>query len=127
MDRIHLLIISPDPLVGGFFTTHLSAARYAVEAVRPGPDTTARVCRPPVDVAVIDRIDQRPDAAHAEIALLKQSHPQARVIAMSRDSSANDAGIVEQGLFYYWTGKPRTPLLQIIEAAAGRTGKEERA
>ena len=126
MSTTPILIISPDPAVAAFLGAHLPAGEFAIEAVRPGADATARACREPLAVAIVDRIEQRADAAQLEISLLKQTQPQVRVIAISRDSSHRDARIVEQGLFYYWTGRPRPALVDLVQAAAGRAvnGKE---
>ena len=120
MQATPILIISPDPTVASYLGAHLPASAFALEAVRPGADATARACREPLAVAIVDRIEQRPEAAQLEISLLKRTQPQVRVIAISRDSSHRDAGIVEQGLFYYWTGRPRPALVDLVQAAAGR-------
>lgn len=122
MDRTQLLVISPDPFVAAFLGERLSAERFDIQEVRPGTEAAALTRRTPVHVAVVDRIEQRPDVAQLEIALLKATHPQVRIIAISQTSSDRDAGIVEQGLFYYWTGKPRPALIELIEAAAAVAG-----
>ena len=54
-------------------------------------------------IAVIDRIHERPDAAQMEIAILKEAYPDVRIIALSEQPSARDACLVEQGVFYYLT------------------------
>ncbi|MFA9478132.1 hypothetical protein ACERK3_07450 [Phycisphaerales bacterium AB-hyl4] len=124
MNRLQILVISPTPFVAAFLTEHLATDRFAVQSVRPGTEANAMGRAASLHVAVVDRIEQRPEAAQKEIALLKEAHPQVRIIAISWNSSARDAGIVEQGLFYYWTGKPRPELIELVEAAAAELQRE---
>lgn len=70
------------------------------------------------EIAVIDGIDERPQAAQIEIALLKDRCPDVQVIAVSGRSSESDAGVVEQGIFYYLTASIGHELPRLIEAAA---------
>ncbi|MEX0653469.1 MAG: hypothetical protein WD534_13845 [Phycisphaeraceae bacterium] len=128
MDRIQILIISPDTFVAAFLREHLAEERFDVQAVRPGSEATALSHHAPLHVAVVDRIEQRPEAAQLEITLLKGTHPQVRIIAISQASSDQDAEVVAQGVFYYWTGKPRSALVQLVEAAAvAASAKEARS
>ncbi len=70
------------------------------------------------EIAVIDCVDQSPDAAQLEIDVLKSVRPDVRIIALSENPSPNDARIVERGLFYYLANPTASDLLRVIEAAA---------
>jgi len=95
----------------------LSAERFEVVVVEPGPDVVRAVCRDRPGIAVIDRIDERPEAAQLEIAVLKEMWPGVEIIALSLHSSEADASIVEQGVFYYTGAASMDEIVRVIHAA----------
>lgn len=104
--------------MGEFLKDQLPRSEYRVISTRPGPAFISAVrCELP-DIAVIDRIHERSDAALMEVAVLKEVWPDIRIIVLSERSSAKDAGIVEQGIFFYMTMPERSGLVQVIQAAA---------
>jgi DNA-binding response OmpR family regulator len=118
MRHLKLLVISGNDETGAWLTRRLAAGGFEVTTALPGPTLihTVKASRP--HVAVLDRIDTRPKAAPMEVALLKDQSPGVQIIALSEHSSEIDAGVVEQGIFYYLAGRSREELLRVIEAAA---------
>jgi DNA-binding response OmpR family regulator len=118
MVPLHLLVISADDETGSWLVQHLPERRFRVKSARPGPTLipTVRSWRP--QVAVVDGIDRRREAAQMEVALLKDQSPGVQVIALCERSSELDAQVIEQGIFYYLAGCSRGELLRVVEAAA---------
>ncbi len=118
MSVFKVLVDSPDAAMGEFLKDQLPRSEYRVISTRPGPAFIgAAHCELP-DIAVIDRVHERPDAALMEVAVLKEVRPDIRIIVLSERSSPKDAGIVEQGIFFYMTRPEISGLVQVIEAAA---------
>jgi predicted CXXCH cytochrome family protein len=69
-------------------------------------------------VAVLDRVDERMDAAQMEIQLLREVNQDVRIIAVSRKPSPHDAPVVEQGVFFYMTTPAAGELVRVVQAAA---------
>lgn len=69
-------------------------------------------------IAVLDRIHERQGETKQRIEILKCVRADVRIIAISEDSSIDDASVIERGVFYYMTSKDATELKRIIEAAA---------
>lgn len=118
------MVVTPDPGLGQYLTHRLSAARFEVIDIRPGPAFVEAVYRATPDIAVLDGIEERNEATQLEIALLKKRRPDVQVIAVSDRSSVKDASIVEQGVFYYSAGHPRCDLVRLISAAAKTDGNK---
>lgn len=112
-----VVLISPSASLAGALSRALSPDQFNVAHVKPGPAVLQAVRRERPQIAVVDGIDERPDAAQLEIALLKELCPDARIIALSGKSSDADAGVVEQGIFYYMAAPLVGELVRVIHAA----------
>lgn len=112
-----VIVISPSGMLGVALSRALSTSGFQIVPVRPGPDVLDAVRRVRPRIAVIDRIDERPEAAQLEIALLKTLSPDVQIIAVSDRSSEVDAAVIEQGIFYYAVGASSGELVQLINAA----------
>ncbi len=121
MKPIRILVSSPETSTGAFLESTLSASRFRVFTINPGPSFMELAHR--AEIAVIDCIDERPDVAQLEIAFLKKMRPKIPIIVISRNSSDRDVRIVEQGIYYYLAGKPEEKLVRVIHAAAEMIGK----
>ena len=88
-----------------------------VTDARPGAGVLRALQRERPRVVIVDRIDERPEAAQLEIALVKELCPRVRVIALSRNSSNADAFVVEQGIFCYVAAPCEGELVRLIHAA----------
>lgn len=121
-----VVVISPSSLLGIALSRALSTSGFQIVPIRPGPDVLDAVRRERPRIAVIDRIDERPEAAQLEIALLKTLSPGVQIIAVSDRSSEVDAAVIEQGIFYYAVGASSGELVQLINAAErSNSGKGE--
>lgn len=118
MKAIRILVSSSNDDVSEFLNQTLSRARFEVCAVEPGNGFTEMVERVRPAIALIDVIDERPDAARSEVEILREICPKARIVALSRSSSPQDAGVVERGVFYYLANDWRGRLSEVIEVAA---------
>jgi DNA-binding response OmpR family regulator len=117
--RVRVLVDSPDPATAEFLQRSLKPERFQVVAVGPTASfvEVARHERP--EIAVLDWVQESPEAAQLKIAVLKGIRPQVRIIAMSERPSMRDARIVEEGIFYYFGAMIGTQLVRVVEAAAG--------
>ena len=122
--RVRVFVSSPSKLVWDFLKDRLPAARFSVTAVQPGATFLETVRREHPDIAVIDCFEKNVEAAQLEISLLKDIQPEVRIIALSKESSPEDALIVELGVFYYMTAPVGMELVQVIEAAAGSISRK---
>jgi DNA-binding response OmpR family regulator len=121
-----VVVISPSSMLGIALSRALSTSGFHIVPVRPGPGVLDAVRRERPRIAVIDRIDERPEAAQLEIALLKTLSPDVQIIAVSDRSSEVDAAVIEQGIFYYAVDASSAELVQLINAAErSRSGKGE--
>lgn len=119
MATISVLVVGPYPALSSSLAGRVSQGVPPVDLahVRPDAELVERVRARSPDVAVIDRIDERPVAAQLEIALLKERSPHVRIIAVSARSTKEDAAVVEQSIFYYLAGGTETQLARVVEAA----------
>lgn len=117
MQATTVMVIGPPRTLLPILSRNLSSACFRVVAVRPGPELVTAIRRERPLVAVIDGIDERPEAAQLEIALLKERVPEVRVIALSRRSSEADGPIIEQGVFYYAVAPTDSELIRVVHAA----------
>jgi|GEM_PF-2159247 len=122
MSPSSLLVNSPDPALAEFLERELDPARYRVLVARPGPDFVETVRRGRPQIAVLDRVHERPNVVQIEIAVLRDARPDVRIVALSSESSPKDADIVERGIFYYMTLPAGPELIRVIEAAARGSG-----
>lgn len=118
MKLFKVLVCSPSGGIQNFVKYQLPVSEFSVVAVQPGPEFVETARREHPDIAVIDCVPNRLDAAQMEIAFLKDTRPDVRIIVLSEESSVEDARIVEQGIFYYMTAPPGMELIQVILAAA---------
>ena len=119
MALLKLLVISADEETGAWLAERLSPLDFAVTNVAPGPKLLEAARKTKPHLAVLDKIDSRPKTAPLEVAILKDQSPGVQIIALSEYSSEFDAGVVEQGIFFYLAGCSREELLRVIAAAAG--------
>ncbi|MBI4600852.1 MAG: hypothetical protein HY721_02720 [Planctomycetes bacterium] len=124
---MRVLVDSPDASIGELLRERLPGSDFHVVSTQPGPAflRTARCVLP--DIAVVDRVHERAEAALLEIAVLKDARPGVRIIALSEESSPKDARVVEQGIFYYMTLPTGRELVQVIRAAARAIASEAKA
>lgn len=118
MKAIRILVSSSNDEVSEFLNQTLSRMRFEVSAVVPGKRYREVVQRVRPAIALVDVIDERPDAARSEVEILREVCPEARIVALSRSSSSQDAGVIEQGVFYYLANDWQGRLSEVIEAAA---------
>jgi DNA-binding NtrC family response regulator len=111
-----LLVISPTDELRRSLAAAL-ADSCSVTGARPGAGVLRVVQRERPRVVIVDCIDERPEAAQLEIALVKELCPRTRVIALSRHSSDADAFVVEQGIFCYVASPCEDELVRLIHAA----------
>ncbi|MHC4413688.1 MAG: hypothetical protein ACYS0G_00235 [Planctomycetota bacterium] len=115
---IRILVDGPDPGTGDFLRRRLASNRFAVAVVEPNSSFVDVVRRERPQIAVIDRVHERPDDARMKVSALKNMCPGVRVIIISEHPSEHDAPVVEQGVFYYLTLPVGGELIRIIEAGA---------
>ncbi len=115
---VFVLVSSPTSDVRDFLSDRLGHADFEILGVEPGRAFADAVMRVRPDIAVIDRIDERPEVARAEITYLKENCPKVKIIALSKESSAKDAAIVEQGVCFYLAEDWKPRLVQVTESVA---------
>lgn len=121
MSTTTVVVISPSEQLGAVLSQALSPERFDVVEVRPGPGVLRVLRRERPRIAVVDRIDERPEAAQLEIALVKELCPEAPIVALSGKSSETDAQVLEQGIFYYMAAPSGGDLVRVIHAAERAT------
>jgi ActR/RegA family two-component response regulator len=123
-----IMVISPSGMVAALLSRRLDRERHRVVGVRPGPGVLRAVRRFSPGVVVVDRIDERPEAARLEIGVVKEFCADARIIALSGRSSPADGAVVEQGLFFYLVVPADEALVRIVLAAeSAAASKAERS
>lgn len=118
MTPVRVLVNSPDREIGDFLKRKLSPLQWEITTTRPGPAFVEAAQRERPEIAVIDRIHERPEAAQVEIAVLKNIRPEVRIIALSGDPSREDVRVVERGVFYYLAQDWRPVIVDIVQAAS---------
>ncbi len=122
------MVISPSDDLAVRLASELPSPRFEIVSVRPGSQLLKTVRRDRAGIAVIDRIDCRPEAAQLEIAVLKETWPDVEIIALSLRSTETDASVIEQGVFYYTAAAELGELVRVIHAAEqAATAKGRRA
>ena len=121
---MRILVISSEQSLEQFLRRELSSAEFQVIGSYPGPGLidTARSVRP--EIAVIHCGDVRRPTAVLEQAILRAMRPDVRIILVSSAPSADDAELVEAGVFYYMLASPPVRLPDVVRAAA-RSIREE--
>lgn len=117
LDAIRIVVISSSGALSAALSEELPSSRFHVLDIRPGPRVLDAARRERPRIAVVDGIDERPAAAQLEIAVLKELCPGVEIIALSNESSEQDASVVEQGVFYYQAAASAGELVRIIDAA----------
>lgn len=117
MDATTLMVIGPSADLGRSLMRLLPPSRFEVIQVLPGAGLLRGLRWKRPRIAIIDRIDDRPESAQLEIALMKEMYPDAPIIAVSANSSTADACVVEQGIFCYVAAPEDDELVRIIHAA----------
>lgn len=115
---MRVLVISPDGSLEDYLRRELETMEFAVAGTRPGADVveTARRQRP--QIAVVDRVDTRREAAALELAVLRDVQADVRIILVSPRPSPEDAWLVERGVFFYLSASPPLRLPELVRAAA---------
>ncbi len=96
----------------------LTAEAFELYPAAPAEDFSVTVRRSRPHITVLDRVHEQPGKTQRKIEILKDARPGVRIIAISEESSIEDASIIEQGVFYYMTSTEFSELKRIIEAAA---------
>lgn len=110
-----IVVVSPDDRISDFLESRLAEDAAEIINCEPGEEFIRQASR--AQIAVIDRINERPENARLEITMLRRNDPAVPVIAVSERSSDRDAEVVNQGLFYYLAGYSEQKLLRIVQAA----------
>lgn len=122
MQRFRVMIVTPDANLCRDLSRQLPKRRFRMVDVRPGPVFVNAAYSELPHIAVLDQIEKRAQSAQLEIALLKKIRPGVRIILSSRSSSTVEAPLVEQGIFFYFAGRPRRELFRVILASAKALG-----
>ena len=115
---MRVLVISPDAGLEEFLTRELPPDEFEIVGTRPGPGMVPAARRGHADIAVVDRVDSRRDAAALELAVLRDVRRDVRLIVVSGAPSPEDARLVEDGIFYYLPASPPVRLPELVRAAA---------
>jgi DNA-binding response OmpR family regulator len=112
-----LLINTSDSALADSVRSRLRSSGIHVVVCQPGLSFMQVVRRERPDVAVLDAVEGRVDAAQMEIELLKELCQDVRIIAVSREPSQQDAWVVERGVFFYMAAPRVGELVRVVEAA----------
>lgn len=121
MRPICIFVISPETILTTCLKSKLPPGEFEIIGTKPGYEFTPQVQK--AHIAVVDRINERPEEAKLEILRLKKYKPDILVIAVSEHSTARDAAVLRQGVFYYLAGVSEQKLIRVIRAAAGTIQK----
>ena len=113
-----VLINSFDQRMSAQVQAQLRTGGIRTVLTQPGASFIDVARRERPQVAVLDLVDERMDAAQMEIQLLKELNQDVRIIAVSRRPSQQDASVVEQGVFFYMTMPASGELVRVVQAAA---------
>jgi DNA-binding response OmpR family regulator len=116
-----VLINTFDTALADAVTSRLRSSRIPIVVCQPGLSFMQAARRERPDVAVLDAVEERVDAAQMEIELLKELCQDVRIIAVSREPSHQDAWVVERGVFFYMAAPDVGELLRVVEAATRPT------
>lgn len=122
MQRFRIMVVTVDTRLGRYLTDQLPERWFEVLDVRPGPGFVDAAYDKPLHVAILDGTDKRTGMVQLEIALLKKTQPRVRIVLASGRSSAQEASLVEQGIFFYFAGRPPHELVRVVRAATSETG-----
>lgn len=122
MQRLRVMIVTPDADLPRELSGQLPKRLFRMVDVRPGPAFISTAYSESPHIAVLDQIEQRTESAQLEIALLKKIRPGVRIILSSRFSSTVEAPLVEQGIFFYFAGRPQSELFRVVLASAKAFG-----
>lgn len=122
MQRLRVMIVTPDVDLPRELSGQLPQRLFRMIDVRPGPAFVSTAYSESPHIAVLDQIEQRTESAQLEIALLKKIRPGVRIILSSRLSSTVEAPLVEQGIFFYFAGRPQSELFRVVIASAKAFG-----
>ena len=114
----YLLINTVDDAFASAVEAALAKSVVRPIRCRPGISFMEMARRQRPEIAVLDHVEERMDAAQMEIAVLKELRQDVRIIIVSRKPSAQDARVVESGVFFYMAEPAMPELVRVIEAAA---------
>ena len=100
-EQLLVLIVSSSPTVFHFLESSLSGDRFELRLVEPGRAFTEALKQWIPDIAIVDRMHERLKEAGDEVRQLKQRSATLPIIAISEQPSAEDASLVELGVFFY--------------------------
>ncbi|MGD8897153.1 MAG: hypothetical protein PVJ73_14050 [Acidobacteriota bacterium] len=117
---LRVLVISPAASLEALLGRRLPPGDFEVVRQAPGGGLMEAIRRVRPHIAVIDDVHARPFAVAMEVALLRDTRPEVRVIAVSTatGSEREDAGLVELGLFFYLRAVAPVRLPDLVLAAA---------
>lgn len=115
---VRILVNTSDAELARSLESAIHEPEFALAFSGPGAWFVRDVRRTRPQIAVIDRVHERPQAAQTEIALLKDCRPDVRIVLLSQEPSRADGALVEQGVFFYLAAPSLTTLTAVIHAAA---------
>jgi DNA-binding NtrC family response regulator len=123
MNRIRagttILLNSPDHSLAEALEARLGSLGLRTVTCEPGLSFLEVARRERPGVAVLDRVNERVEAAQMEIQLLKELWQEVRIVVVSSQPSQEDGRVVERGVFFYLAAPAMAELIRVIEAAAG--------
>ena len=114
-----VLINTSDAALANSIRSRLRASGLAVAICRPGISFMQAARRERPEVALLDAIEARVDAAQMEIEVLRDLSQDVRIIVVSRKPSERDAWVVERGVFFYMAAPELDEVVRVLEAGAG--------
>jgi len=113
-----VLINTSDTTLADSIRCRLQPPGVHVVISQPGLSFMQVARRQRPQVALLDAVEERVDAAQMEIELLKELRQDVRIIVLSRQPSQQDAWVVECGVFFYLAAPAVGEVVRVIEAAA---------
>jgi len=114
--RMTIIVLSPGNEIDSYLKQSLSGSTFEIVGCHSSREFIERAGR--AHMAIVDRINERPNTARLEIALLKNIDEDMPIIAISDNSTPRDAEVIKQGVFYYMAGYTEQKLGRVIQAAA---------
>jgi DNA-binding response OmpR family regulator len=114
-----VLINTSDAALANAIRSRLRASGVGVAICRPGISFMQAARRERPEVALLDAIEGRVDAAQMEIEVLRDLSQDVRIIVVSRKPSERDAWVVERGIFFYMAAPELDEVVRVLEAGAG--------
>lgn len=113
--RMTIIVLSPGNEIKSYLEDSLAGSSFEIigcQSIRDFIELAERA-----QIAIVDRINERPKTARLEISLLKNMDEDMPIIAISDNSTPRDADVIKQGVFYYMAGYTEQKLERVIHAA----------